>query len=166
MLVLLPAYVTLPVAYDASAVDDDPFPDQRAFLSSPGDYLGERVVVGGRVVATDPLRLRVAGPEGTEATVTVTGRPCCPATGDVVTAYGVLTAPETVRALNAVVVPAWGRPYAYVVSALAGLWTLARIVRHWRFDPDEVAFVRRSSPLQPWRLADRGRSDRRDDADA
>jgi hypothetical protein len=52
--------------------------------------------------------------------------------GDTLQAVGVLTDPRTVRLTNVVVVPRTGLWYAWVTSFVAGLWVLARLLRHWR----------------------------------
>lgn len=44
--------------------------------------------------------------------------------------FGVLTTPGTVRTTNVVVVPQSGLWYAWISSFVAGLWVLARILRH------------------------------------
>jgi hypothetical protein len=59
--------------------------------------------------------------------------------GDTLQVFGVLTDPRAVRATNVVVVPQTGLWDAWVSSFLAGLWVLARLLRHWRLDPETGA---------------------------
>lgn len=73
------------------------------------------------------------------------------AVGDELWVYGVVESTRdtgtgteaTVRALNAFVVPRSGLQYAYVVSALAGLWVLYRLVRGWRLDTGRWGLIPR-----------------------
>lgn len=113
-------------------------------------YVGERVQVRGDVVQLDPVvihadygvsgdvRLRIVGLD--------TSIPL--REGIALWVYGVAEADLTVRSNNAFTVPGRGIWYTYMVSFLAGLWVLARIVRHWRFDPSSLALVRRTEPLR------------------
>jgi hypothetical protein len=146
MVVLLcGVYLALPVVFGAVPTSDDPVPNHNQFLSTPDRYLGERIVLSGTVVDADPLRVKLAGPRGRPTVVTLTDCRCRPDPGDHLNAYGVVTDERSIRSLGAVVVPPWGRPYAYSTSALAGLWVLVRLVRGWRVDAGRWAFVRRDS---------------------
>jgi hypothetical protein len=103
------------------------------------------------VVSTDPITVRAEydTPTGIESIdIEVTDVDATVARGDRLQVFGVLTAPRTVRATNVVIVPESGLWYAWVISFVAGLWVLARILRHWRVDIETGAFRPRSDVLR------------------
>lgn len=122
------------------------FPDNEELVTDSRAFLGDRVVVHGRVVATDPTVVRVPyGPAGS-VDVTVVDAPT-PSPGTPVEVFGVLTEDRRVRATNVLIRSDAGRWYAYTVSFVAGLWTLSRILRDWRFDFDRFVLVARERSL-------------------
>jgi hypothetical protein len=86
--------------------------------------------VSAEVVSTDPL---VIGREFgyREFRVRVVGIELDAEPGDTVEVFGVVEEDATIRATDGFVVPEGSTTYAYVVSGLAGLWVLGRIVRGW-----------------------------------
>lgn len=105
------------------------YPDEADLAADYDAYLDEPVAVGGRVVATDPVTIDAFGGH---ATYTVTGLATEPDPDDNLYVFAVARPDATLEATTAYAVPPAGRTYTYVVSALAGLWVLARILRHWR----------------------------------
>lgn len=97
-------------------------------------YVGERVVVAGEVVETDPTVVRAELAGRPDLHVTVTGLDAPPERGDLLRVFGVAKPGNTVEALDAFAVPMTGRWYTWSVSFLSGLWVLGRIVNHWRLD--------------------------------
>lgn len=138
---LFPLYAQQPVNPDAWVL-----PRSGDFLDAPDRYLGEKVVTEGVVVDTDPLTLDVEV-EQQVYPINVTGSAITPNVGDKVRVYGILAGPRTVRALNAFAVPRRGLWYTWSVSSLAGLWTLVRMLKHWRLDLHELAFRPRETNL-------------------
>nr|WP_283102357.1 hypothetical protein [Haloplanus sp. XH21] len=138
---LFPAFAVQPVNEDAWVL-----PDEDEFVDDPQPYLGERVVTGGIVQATDPVVIRVGTTSGTHR-VTITEAAITPARGDKVRVYGTLTEPTTIRAQSAFVVPPQGRWYAWGISFLAGLWVLGRLCRHWTVNRSTLGFEPRDDPL-------------------
>ncbi|MFB6182987.1 MAG: hypothetical protein ABEI96_00390 [Haloarculaceae archaeon] len=136
------------------------FPGEDELLQAPNRYVGDRVTVSGVVESTAPLVVRVDGRGGT-ARVTITDSGLSPDPGDTVRVYGVLTDPRTIRAVDAFAVPPSGLWYAWVVSFVAGLWTLGRLVRHWRVDASTLGFRPRDAPPSVEDLT--GGGDRADD---
>jgi hypothetical protein len=140
----------------------DVYPDSRDLARDYDRYLGERASVGGTVVATDPVVIAAGDGRGGTIELTVVDTRRRPAVGDDFRVYGVVRPDRTLAAKRSVVVPPWGGTYAYVVSALAGLWVLGRVVQFWRLDPD-AGLVRRATPLPgPYglgRLVGRGGDD-------
>jgi hypothetical protein len=117
---------------------------------TPEPYLEQSVTVDGLVVDTAPVRIRIDYGFDRSRIIVVTNlvNDIQLEHGDTLRVFGTLTDEETVRAANAFTVPAWGSSYTYSVSALAGLWVLARLLGQWRLDP-AAGLVRRSSPLRP-----------------
>ncbi|MFB6160961.1 MAG: hypothetical protein ABEJ61_07260 [Haloferacaceae archaeon] len=126
------------------------YPQDERVVSDFDRYVGERVVVGGTVRTADPVTVAVEDGAGGTVRVTVTGLATAVDEGEYLRVYGVAAPDRTVRAESAVPVPRWGRWYAYVVSALAGVWVLARIGRYWRVDTRAWTLERRDSPAG-WR---------------
>jgi hypothetical protein len=117
----------------------DPRPDRNIYPDGPAvaaDYethVGDRVLVSGPVVATDPPTVRLHSGAGDTVTVTVaTDRR--PAVGDGLTVFGRLRPDGHLDARRAFVVPDGRLWYTYTTSALAGLWVLVRLLRWWRVD--------------------------------
>ncbi|PSQ17455.1 hypothetical protein BRD00_07010 [Halobacteriales archaeon QS_8_69_26] len=120
------------------------YASQEYFGPDPDAYLGERVVVGGGVVDTDPVRIRVTWGTDGSAEYLVTGLDVPVERGELLRVAGRLTGPRTIHAESAFTVTDVGSRYAFGISFLAGLWVLARIIRHWRFDPETAALIPRT----------------------
>jgi hypothetical protein len=60
--------------------------------------------------------------------------------------YGTLRSANTIEAMNSVAVSRINIYYMYVVSALAGVWTLARLALGWTIDRRTLAITRRPEP--------------------
>lgn len=108
-------------------------------------YVGERVAVGGEVVAVSPPVIDTEYGVGRTVTLRLVGLDDSIQfeEGDSLRVYGVLQTGRTVRVLRAFAVPWYGRWYTWSVSFLAGLWVLARIVRSWRLDRQAWVLRRR-----------------------
>lgn len=131
----------------APALGDHPDEDQ---LATDADrYLGAQVTVSGRVVATDPVTIRAEVGADETMHLTITDLASTPTVGAQFRVYGIVEDHRTVRARNAVAVPRWGHWYTWSVSFLAGLWVLARILRHWRLDPTDWTLQPRETPWTP-----------------
>lgn len=145
--VVLLAAALAGVLVGAGAIEPDPatntFPDEEDVASSPGDHIGQRVSVGGTVVETDPVVVRVTYGLGEYARVTVVNVEEPVAEGDSVSAFGTLTDERTVDAERTLVRAPWETWYMYGVSFLGGLWVLGRLGRHWRVDRELLALVPR-----------------------
>lgn len=113
-----------------------PYVNENSLVEAGDAYVGEEVAFGASVVATDPLVVSESV-DADERRLTVVGADVDARVGDQLVVYGTLETPERLRAIRAYTVPQTGLWYTYGVSALAGLWVLARLVRGWRVDTDQ-----------------------------
>ena len=114
---------------------DSPYPDEYAIALDYDRHVGREVAVTAEVVSTDPLVV-YEGFMYRDFRVTVEGAEVDPAVGNRLSVFGVLEADGRLRAIRAYTVEDSGLQYAYAVSALAGLWTLARLLRGWHVDTE------------------------------
>ncbi|MFC6874552.1 hypothetical protein [Halobellus marinus] len=152
---LFPVFAVQPVNPDAWVL-----PDEEEFLEAPQEYLGDRVETQGIVRETAPIVIHTRTTSGTHR-VTILRTSIDPDRGDKIRVYGTPTAPNTIQATNAFVVPPRGRWYAWGISFLAGLWVLARLIRQWTVDRSTLGFQPREEPLSVTELirTDREESD-------
>lgn len=129
----------------APQAGDYPGPDELS--RDYNQYLGERVVVSGRVVATDPIMLNTTYGAGAIFQVTITGVSESVTRDEELRVVGIAREDRTIHATYAYTVTEKGRWYAYSVSLLAGLWVVGRLVRHWRFERTEIGLQPRRTPL-------------------
>jgi len=120
------------------------YPSEEFHGPDPESYVGERVSVAGTVQATDPLRIEVTYGTDGRAEYVVTGLEVGAERGELLRVAGRLTGPRTVEAENGFTVPRSGLWYTWGISFLAGLWVIARILRHWGFDREAIALVPRT----------------------
>jgi hypothetical protein len=151
------------VAYGSlgPAPDRNVYPDTRDLADDYDRYVGDRVVVSGEVVSTDPLVVAASDGRGGEVEYRIVQTSKRPAVGEDLRVFGVAREGGVVAARDGFVVDASGSVYAYGASALAGGWVLGRLLRRWRLDP-EAGLVRRDRPL--WvPFGSRRETDRADD---
>ncbi|MEF8829809.1 MAG: hypothetical protein V5A49_12285 [Haloarcula sp.] len=152
--VLFALMVGFGAATPAPALGD--YPDGNALAQDPDRHVGEFVQVTGTVVGTEPVEIAVeyeyaADGQRHSGTLTVTVRnvDTVVAEGQSLQVYGTLGPDGTITAENSVSVPAVNYTAMYLVSALAGLWTLGRLLCGWRLDRQTGALCRREEPLRP-----------------
>jgi hypothetical protein len=119
------------------------FPGPDWYGENPTRFLGERVDGTGHVVGTDPVRVAFEYGVGETVTITLEGVDHAVSEGRRIRVFGVLTAPDRIDVVESFTTPPNGMPYAYVVSFLAGLWALYRILRTWSVDREVVGLVPR-----------------------
>jgi hypothetical protein len=107
-------------------------------------YVGERAVVAGPVVETDPLVVAVADGDGSPVRYRLVGAGQSLDHGDDLWAFATVEPDHTLRVERSVVLTPAGQGYARGISLLAGLWVLARVVRDWRVDRTAAGLVPRS----------------------
>lgn len=115
------------------------YPDGRDLAGQYGAYVGDRATLSGQAVAAEPVTVVVTSGAGDPLRLTVTDLSVPVREGETVWVYGVVESERTIRATDAFTVAPGGTRYALSVSFLAGLWVLARIGRHWRFDAGDWA---------------------------
>lgn len=117
-------------------------------------HVGERAQVIGPVVDTDPVviaaeySIRVDGRYRTGTIrITITGLSQSVSPGQRLQVYGIVRPDRTIQATRTVAVPATNFLFMYGISALAGLWVLARLLMGWTVAWDEFAIHRRSDRI-------------------
>jgi hypothetical protein len=124
----------------AGTLEPDPdrnqFPDETEFAVDYNTYVGERVEFGGTVVATDPVVVEVTADSGRSLELTLQSVDNADRINadDEITVYGTLEPNNTVTVIDTTVRQPWESYYMYLVSFLAGLWTLGRFLRQWTVD--------------------------------
>ncbi|WP_440769448.1 hypothetical protein [Natronorubrum sp. DTA28] len=140
----------------AGATTDDltesRYPDEVEVTPDRESYVGDRVVLGGFVVDTDPVVIatRASGYGrftlvGADTQLKNDGGPL--EEGDRVTAFGTLEDESTLVVERTTTRESSETSYMLLVSALGGLVSAWWFVRHWRFDRGALAFVPRARPL-------------------
>ena len=130
----------------------EPDPDQHAYPD--GDhlaleyerYVGEQAGVSGAVVSTDPVVIET-GPPGEGIALTVEGVEEPVEEGQALRAFGEVQEGQVLAAEETLVREPWELAYMYVVSFLAGLWVLVRLLRGWRIEWNAVGLEPRAEPL-------------------
>lgn len=121
------------------------YPDEDHVTAEEGAYVGERVEVSGRVIATDPLVIETYTVEGAlEFTLVGVDEPVEP--DQRVNVFGTLEADGTIHAEDVIVREPWEFQYMFAVSIVAAIWVLFRFVRGWRLDRDEWGFTPGRAP--------------------
>lgn len=125
----------------------DTYPDAETIHETPQDYLGERVTVGGTVVATDPITVEAETTYGEYQEYIIENTDRTPATGDQLTVHGTLEDDTRIAALDSRHSTPADFQYMYAVSIVAAIWLAARILNGWTVDTSEWALVSRTEPL-------------------
>ena len=133
----------------AGTIEPDPdnnnFPGETEVLDDPDQYVGQQVSISGTVVETDPLTIEISD-RNQRTTVIIENANPDVSPGDHLSVFGTLQSENTVSAENTVRRASWEAYYMYVVSFLAGLWVLARLLNRWTVDPDTWSVVPRTEP--------------------
>ncbi len=121
------------------------YPGERELIRDHHGYIGEKVEVGGRVISESPLTIEVKyGGETME--LFVTGTDAKVREGDRLTVFGTLQEDNIVTASKVVVQPFLNIVYMYLVSIVAALWVLSRILTQWRWNHRDKALEPRERP--------------------
>lgn len=117
-------------------------------------YVGQHVQVTGTVVGIDPVVVNAGyeywtGQRYRTGTLefTITGLTTDVTRGQTLQVYGILREDGTIDAANSSVRQAVNRLFMFVVSGLASVWVLARLVNDWTVDWGTLAVEQRSEPI-------------------
>jgi hypothetical protein len=142
------------------------YPTAENIVHDQQSYQDTRVVVSGTVVETDPVVIEaqyetvVNGQFVSDTTrFTIMGTTESIRSGHELQVFGTLTDAHVVHAANTVAIPPQRFLYMYLISFLAGLWVLGRLVQTWSFDGRTLSIHRRSTPRVEWRSLFTGRGD-------
>ncbi|TKR25450.1 hypothetical protein [Natronomonas salsuginis] len=127
--------------------DDRNYPNEADIAADGERYVGDRVVVGGTVIETDPLTIEAEPIPGEPIAFVVEDTARTPEVGDTLTVYGTLRSENRIRAIEPIHREPWEMQYMYLVSFLGGLWVLGRLCNGWRFDRESMSLVPRTAPL-------------------
>lgn len=162
VVVLLAVLFALMVGFGAATPDPalGDYPAGNELARDYDGHVGDDVQVTGTVTETAPVEIAVeyeyvADGERYSGVISLTVRDLdtAVAVGESLQVYGPLGPERTIVAENSVSVPATNYTAMYLVSALAGLWTLGRLARGWRLDWQTGALVRREEPQPPVQAA-------------
>jgi len=156
IVIVLLLLFTLSVLLVVGGIDRPPAPELGVYpgaddiAQQPEEHQDQQVSFVGPVVSTDPVTVRAEYETDTgieSIRIELLNLDTTVDRDDRLQVFGVLTTPGTVRATNIVVVPRTGLWYAWITSFLAGLWVLARLLRHWKIDIETGAFLPRLEAL-------------------
>jgi hypothetical protein len=135
----------------AGTVQPDPdkhnYPGPTNIHDTPEQYVGERVLVGGVVVETEPLTIESTVGAGEKITFIITDSDLETSRGNDVQVYGALQPDNRVVTIDTVHREPWERQYMYVVSFLAGLLVLGRLLNDWTIETADWTVVPRTTRL-------------------
>lgn len=143
LVALLTGLLLWPGTLDPAA-DRNVYPDENEFVDDYDAYVGSQIETDGTVRTTDPLVIDVK-PDG-RPTIELTLTNMDPRTlrvGDEISVFGTLKPNGTVDVISPTVRSPWEYWYMYLISVLAGLWTLGRFLRHWTLNSDTLSFTPR-----------------------
>jgi len=130
----------------SGAIEPDPakgeYPGTDEIDEDPDAYVGDRVVVAGTVVETSPVTI-----ENGDRTYVLDNVDSAVAVDDELVVYGTLRAEDRIDAIETVGQEPWELQYMYLVSLLAGLWVLGRLVNRWTIDTADWSVVPRPEPV-------------------
>lgn len=126
------------------------YPEAEEVAQQPSQYQNEQITIHGRVISTDPVIVRAeyeadSGLKSIDLQIADIGTDVT--RGDKLQIFGTLIDAQTIRATNIVVFSEIGRWYTWLISFIAGLWVLVRIINRWTIDLRTGAFSPRSDPL-------------------
>ncbi|GAA5433142.1 hypothetical protein [Haloarcula japonica] len=152
--VLFALMVGLGTATPAPELGD--YPAEDALAADYDRYVGESVQVTGTVTKTEPVEIAVGYEYADNGeyhsgtlTIMVQNVDKAVAEGESLQVYGTLGPDQTITAQSSVRVPAVNYTAMYIVSAIAGLWTLGRLVCGWRLNWQTWSLCRREHRLRP-----------------
>lgn len=120
------------------------FPGGEELVADYSSLVGSNVEVYGRVVSENPLLIQ-GNYSGERATFELKGVDRRVQKGEYLHVYATVRDDQTLTAIQTVVYPESGIRRTYLLSAVAGFWTVCRFINQWRFDVEAFAFTRRET---------------------
>lgn len=125
-------------------------PTESNFVGSYDRFVGQRVLADGTVTSSDPLKIRVSSEKDEIIELKIIGHDRVVSRGDGLSVYGVLETKNRIKAINIIHKPRAAQQRTYVVSFIAGLWVVGRLVRHWQPNQSRLIFEPRNIPADQW----------------
>jgi hypothetical protein len=113
---------------------DNNYPDESDIHNNPELYLGEQVSVSGTIVNTEPLTTSHQIYPNNTITFTIENADIDADIGDRLSVYGTLHERNKIQATGTVHAEQGKMQDMYIVSFLAGLWVLGRLLNWWTVD--------------------------------
>jgi hypothetical protein len=133
----------------AGTIQPDPsnhrYPDTSDIYDDPEAYIGEKVTLYGTVTQTAPLTVEGSVQSGGTLVVTVENVAADVSNGEKVWVHGTLRPNNRVEAINTVQRERREAQYMYVISFLAGLVVLGRLLNDWTLDTTDWSIVPRTN---------------------
>jgi cytochrome c-type biogenesis protein CcmE len=120
------------------------YPGSDAVVADSSGHVGQSVTLDGTILTTSPPTIEVESDTGESMHVTLRNFDRDATRGDEIVAFGTLEADTVLDVDRAIVRHPWEFTYMYLVSFLGGLWVLGRIIQHWRYNRNQLAFTPRS----------------------
>ncbi|MFO8110070.1 MAG: hypothetical protein R6U17_06075 [Thermoplasmata archaeon] len=143
MVIVISVLILLLLFVWHGSLEPDPdvnrYPKEKDIIGQPSTYIGEKVVVGGEVVSTNPLIMEIEWGDDTMELL-ITGVQEEPKEGDRLTVFGTLEEEHTVHASEHVVQPFMNYVYMYAVSFVAAAWVAYRMIKQFSWDGDDKMF--------------------------
>jgi hypothetical protein len=125
------------------------YADTDDVISAKSTYVGDKISVSGTVVSTNPIQVRLTTPSGLSHTLTVEGVDQIPTQGDRLRVHGRLADEDTVVALATTTKQENAYVRVRVLSGVAGLWVLYRLLQDWEIRP-LLLRVSEGSTIKRW----------------
>lgn len=127
-------------------VDQHRYLGNEQIVESYDAYIGSQAQVGGTVVRTDPVVLKLIHHRSTHEVI-VRDVPQSTQPGDRIVVFGTVQRNDVIDSQGSTVREPWEPIYMYLISCLGGLWILARLINGWRFDWDQWTIVPRENRI-------------------
>ena len=109
------------------SAEDRHYPSEADIIADGERYVGDRVVVGGTVIESNPLTIEAEPVPGEPVVFIIENTAKTPGVDDTLTVYGTLRSENRIRAIEPIHREPWEMQYMYFVSFLGGLWVLGRL---------------------------------------
>jgi hypothetical protein len=129
----------------AGTISPDPtmnnYPDNDDLGGEYNAYYGSQVILGGTVVETEPVIVKVVPDTAPPSRVTFENVDNSVYRGDEISAFGTLHDGPTLDVERSITRKTWERYYMYLISFIGGIWVFIRLLQYWRIEADGFAFI-------------------------